>query len=129
MKIVFFDGYCGLCNGVVDRLMKLDSEKILRFAPLQGETARAHLCGAGAPTDVDTMIYLRDGERFEKSDAVLQILSDIGGLGQLAPSLRAIPLSLRDMLYRLVAGNRYKIFGRRDSCRIPSSVERERLLS
>lgn len=129
MKIVFFDGYCSLCDGVVSWLMEADSKHVLKFASLQGETARTQLPDLQGRNDFDTMIYLRDGVKFEGSDAVLKVLADVGGVWSLAQGLLGIPRPLRDLLYRLVATNRYRLFKKKDSCRIPSLEERERVLS
>lgn len=128
MKIVFFDGYCSLCNALVDWLMRIDKRGHLKFASLQGTTASELLQKEQAPGDCDTIIYLRDKESFERSTAVLQILSDIGGVWQSAEILLLLPKTLRDVAYRIVAKNRYRIFGKRETCRVPTPQERDRLL-
>ena len=129
MKIVFFDGYCNLCNGLVNWLMRADKKKTLQFASLQGETAaRRLLAAAGAPRDLDTVVYLRNGKQLERSSAALMILFDLGGAWVLAAPLLLVPKFLRDLAYALVARNRYRVFGKKDTCRLPTPEERERML-
>lgn len=127
-RIVFFDGVCGLCNHTVDFLLRRDVRGILRFAPLQGSTATQVL-----PPDVrdrlDTMAYYRLGQPYYRSTAVLWILQDLGGFwGAIGTLLRIVPAWLRDVGYRGVSLLRYRIFGKHEVCRIPSSEERARFL-
>lgn len=128
MKIVFFDGYCSLCNSLVDWLMGIDSSGQLKFASLQGETARQILGEAGPHVDLDTVIYARDSVILESSTAVLSILSDVGGIWTLTKVFFLIPPPLRDSIYRLIAKNRYRIWRKRETCRVPTPNERGRLL-
>ncbi len=127
--IVFFDGVCGLCNGFVDFILAWDPGGRFRFAALQGETFRGVDLGearAGQPTS----IVLWDNHRaYIKSDAVLRIFEGLGGGWALLTLLRLVPASGRDFVYDLVASNRYRWFGKRDTCRLPSPEERDRFLS
>lgn len=128
MKIVFFDGYCSLCNALVDWLITVDGTGQLKFASLQGETA-AKLLGQGtAPIDADTVIYLSEGEKYEQSTAVLRIFLDIGGWWSLVRVFLFIPKFIRDFIYKLVAKNRYRFMKKRETCRVPTAQERERIL-
>lgn len=127
MKIVFFDGECSLCNGLVDFLIKIDRKKILKFASLQGETAK-DILGQPAGRGLDSIIYWVDGRRSEKSTAVLDLLSDLGGLWIVVKGLKIIPEGLRDVIYRFIARHRYQIFGKRPICRVPTEAEKEYLL-
>jgi len=128
MKIVFFDGYCSLCNSLVDWLIKVDRSGELKFASLQGETAQTVLGQKDQTVDFDTVIYSRDGKTFERSTAVIQILSDMGDVWSLTKIFLVIPQTLRDFVYRLVANNRYRVFKKRETCRMPTPAERSRLL-
>jgi predicted DCC family thiol-disulfide oxidoreductase YuxK len=121
--VIYFDGYCGLCNGFVDFVLARDRGRRFRFAPLQGPTARARF---GDPGDVDpTTILLEDeGTVFERSTAALRIITALGGIWRLAGLLRLVPRFIRDAVYDWIARNRYGWFGKRDSCRLPSSEER-----
>ena len=130
MKILFFDGYCNLCNQTVDWLLRRDKNAKIKFASLQGEAAKKNLPPpVSASADPDTVIYLKDDQIYERSTAILKCLVDIGGpMALLAKILFFIPTSLRDFSYRLVAKNRFKIFGRRNTCRIPTESEKSRFL-
>lgn len=129
-KIVFFDGHCSLCNSLVDHLMKLDSKGELNFASLQGQTAKEILANQVVlSSDPTAIVYFRSGSIYAKSSAVFHILSDIGGLWKVTGILEAVPVSIRDPIYDWVAKNRYKWFGKTDSCRRPTASEEGRLLS
>lgn len=128
MRIVFFDGYCGLCNSLVDVLMRADKHGRLKWAPLQGPTALQTLGTTWDDTTPDTIVYLQDGQRWEQSTAVLKILGDIGGVWSVGRFLLVIPKSLRDRIYMWIAKNRYRLIRKRDSCRVPTARERDRLL-
>ena len=127
MKIMFFDGECNLCNGFVDWLVRTDKAGKMKIASLQGETAK-ELGIAGQSSGLNTVVYLRDGVRFERSTAVLEILRDLGGAWKLASIFFILPRFLRDAIYALIARNRYRLFGRRDTCRLPTPEERQRFL-
>lgn len=126
--ILFFDGVCGLCNQAVDFVLKRDRKKILQFAPLQGETARVLL----SPADIDnlnSMVLWVDGKAYRKSAAAVRILWLLGsGWKVLGTIFCLIPSPLRDVVYSLIAANRYRIFGKKESCRIPTPEERVRFL-
>ena len=121
--VIYFDGYCGLCNGFVDFVLARDRARSFRFAPLQGTTARARF---GDPGDVDptTILLEEEGTVFERSTAALRIITALGGIWRLAGLLRLVPRFIRDAVYDWIARNRYGWFGKRDSCRLPSPEER-----
>jgi predicted DCC family thiol-disulfide oxidoreductase YuxK len=127
--VVFFDGVCGLCNRLVDFLIRADRKRALRYSPLQGTTALDHLGARARPEgDYPSMVYWENGETFEKSEAALKIAAQLGGLWKLAALARLVPKGLRDALYDGVARNRFRWFGRRDTCRLPSPDERQLFL-
>ena len=130
-RIVFFDGVCLLCEGSVQFLLERDGERRLQFATLQGETARA-LLGEESAQALESMVYLVEdaagARRYERSDAVLRILRDLGGIWRVIGWLRIVPRPLRDAVYRRIAANRYRWFGKKDECRAPATDERERFL-
>lgn len=125
--IVYFDGVCGLCNRAVDFLIRRDRRGVLRFAPLQGETAQARL-GTRPDDAFDTIVLEHQGRRFDKSDAALRICGHLGGYLRVLSWARILPRFLRDPLYNLVASNRYAWFGKKESCRLPTAAERSRFL-
>ncbi len=122
--IVFFDGVCGLCNGVVDTLLRVDRRNRLLFAPLQGETALARL---GEAT-LNSIVLVDTAGRHEKSAAALRICLHIGGLWQVLLIFWLLPRPLRDALYDFIARNRYAWFGKHELCRLPTPQERARFL-
>lgn len=121
--VIYFDGYCGLCNGFVDFVLARDRARHFRFAPLQGTRARARF---GDPGDVDpATILLEEGDQvFDRSTAALRIIAALGGVWRLAGLLRLVPRFIRDAVYDWIARNRYGWFGKRDTCRLPSPEER-----
>ena len=125
--IVFFDGVCGLCNAVVDVLLRADRRQILRFAPLQGETA-ARLLRLGPGDTLDTIRLLDERGAHDKSTAALRICGHLGGPWHLARALWLIPRPWRDLVYGWVARNRYAWFGKKTACRLPTAAERARFL-
>lgn len=130
MRILFFDGYCSLCNGLVDRLMRWDRGGRLKFASLQGKTAKKELPADRIRTaDPETVIYLRDGQLFDRSTAILMVAKDLGGLWTISTLFFLVPRIVRDWVYKFVARIRYPVFGRRDTCRVPTPEERDRLLA
>jgi predicted DCC family thiol-disulfide oxidoreductase YuxK len=133
-RIVFFDGVCNFCDGSVRWLM--DRAPRLHFAPLQGDTAATvRACFPDRfPEDIDTIVYLRPNahgapEIALRSDAVFDILREVGGGWGMLAGLRVLPHALCEWAYRVLARNRYRWFGRMDDCRIPSAEERARSLA
>ena len=129
--IVFFDGFCGLCSQTVDFLIARDKAGRLRYSPLQGETAKRLLTETERP-DLDTAIVVIESaagtKKHKKSDAILLALSELSDWKFIASALRFIPRPIRNMAYDLIARNRFKLFKKRDTCRIPSANERQRFL-
>lgn len=126
--IVFFDGVCGLCNGFVDFMIRADRQAVLRFAPLQGETARRLLPELPESTEEWSINLWEQGRLHRASDAALLAAVRMGGVFRLARIFLIIPTGWRNGIYRWVARNRYRWFGKKESCRIPSPAERDRFL-
>ncbi|MFB1022395.1 MAG: thiol-disulfide oxidoreductase DCC family protein [Vicingaceae bacterium] len=128
-KIVFFDGVCNLCNGSVNFLIKQDKKGVLKFASLQSDYAKKMI-----PKDVlnrenlDTIIFYNDGKFYDRSSAVLKICKALGGKYYVFLVGYLIPRFIRDGLYRFIANNRYKWFGKKEQCRIPTADLKERFL-
>ena len=125
--IVFFDGVCALCNSSVRWIIKRDKKKIFRYAPLQGETARELLHSKTNPIP-QTIIYLDSNKIFTKSTAALQITKKLPFAWKLLYGLAIIPAPFRDAVYDYISKNRYKWFGKYESCPLPSEVERDLFL-
>ena len=127
-RILFFDGVCGLCNWSVDFVLRRDLNYDFQFAPLQGDTARALLTATDVE-DLSSLVLLVGDRTFRKSAAVVRILWQLGPLWAcLGTILWLIPLPLRNLGYTIVASNRYQMFGKKESCRIPTMEERARFL-
>lgn len=126
--IVFFDGVCGLCNSTVDFLLARDRRGSLQFAPLQGSTAAAHLPESDT-RDLNSLVVLDGTNIYRKSTGVLHAAIAIGGVWALLARVSFIvPRFARDIVYDIVASNRYAWFGKRDTCRLPTPDERSRFL-
>lgn len=126
-SVVFFDGVCNLCNGFVDFLIRRDPNDRLRFAPLQGETAKK-LVPAAWREELSSVVLWQDGRCSRESAAAVRALATLGGVWKLALVFLVVPALLRDFIYRGIARNRYRWFGQRETCRLPSPEERERFL-
>ncbi|QDT57159.1 hypothetical protein Pan44_52260 [Caulifigura coniformis] len=126
--ILFFDGLCGLCNSSVDFVMKRDTRDVFRYAPLQGETAAEHL-SAKDREDLDSVVLQTPDGLYRHTSAVVRILWKLPGVWPfLGTLLWLIPRPIRNVGYRLVAKNRYRFFGKKETCRLPTPEEIGRLL-
>ena len=134
-NVLFFDGVCGLCNRSVDFVLSRDRRNTIRFAPLQGETAERVVGGewrveSGGESSIKTIVWLDSfGCEFVRSAAAVRVLWQIGGIWWLIGWLLwLIPRPLRDVGYRIISANRYRWFGKKETCRLPSPAERSRFL-
>jgi predicted DCC family thiol-disulfide oxidoreductase YuxK len=128
-NVVLFDGVCNLCNGLVRFVIRHDRKALIKFAALQSEYGKKLQSGIGPGTgDSDTIVYSRKGIYFFRSDAVLNILKDMGGIWGIFYILRIVPRFFRDFVYKIVAANRYRIFGKRETCMVPGAQIKERFL-
>ena len=125
--IVFFDGVCNLCQGSVLYLMKHDKKGVLKFASLQGNYAKDFV----NETEIQYMqsILFFDGKMlYKKSTAVLKLSSLLGRWHQLLLLGYILPRFVRDWLYNIVSKNRYRWFGKKDQCMLPSKGFENRFL-
>ena len=127
--IVFFDGVCGLCNRFVQFLLAIDKRRIFKVATLQGAAAKLHLSVDLRENLTSLVVVTRDGIVLTKSRAVLAVFREIGGAWGLVYFLVSwIPPIILDRLYNTVAAHRYRWFGKREICRVPTTEEREQFL-
>jgi predicted DCC family thiol-disulfide oxidoreductase YuxK len=133
--IILYDGVCGLCNRLVQFLLKHDREGRLRFASLQSEFAEKVLSRHGLNAkDLDTVHvvenYDQPDERvLQRSNAILRAGRELGGFWGVSSAVaKIVPRPLRDLVYRFVATNRYRVFGKYDSCMLPDPNQRSRFL-
>jgi predicted DCC family thiol-disulfide oxidoreductase YuxK len=127
--VVLFDGVCNLCNGVVQFLIRADDDAVLRYASLQSAAGRELLERAGLPPDQrDTFVLVEGDDAYTKSAAAIRVAEHLGGIYGLASAGRVVPRPIRDAVYDLVATYRYRVFGRREQCMIPTEDVRSRFL-
>lgn len=122
-KVVLFDGVCGLCNGFINFLLANDLNHELYFSPLQGSFAKDKM-DASAIEKMESVVFYYKGTKYTKSKAAILILRQLGGMWVFINLFLIIPKFMRDFLYDLIAKNRYKIFGKHETCRIPTPEER-----
>lgn len=128
MRIIYFDGVCTLCNAFIDFVVIRDTQNLFYIASLQGQTAKNNL----PPQDLSlaSVVYAEEGKIYKKSDAVLAIFRHLGwGYKTLAFFGAIVPRFIRDWVYNLIAKNRYQMFGKRDTCRLPTPEEKKKFLN
>ena len=129
--VVLFDGVCNLCNGAVTFIIDRDPDAYFRFAPLQSETGGARLePGHRDPDRIDALesiVLLENGQRFTRSTAALCIARRLRGVWPLYAFI-VVPRPVRDRVYRWIARNRYRWFGKTDACRLPTPELARRFL-
>ena len=129
MPILLFDGHCNLCNAWVQFIVKRNPAKTIRFASLQSKAGRALLDEDKIAQDYLDSLVLIEEERFSvSSSAALRTLSYLSTWESQLKLLLVLPRPLRDLIYRFVARYRYKWFGRREQCMIPTAELNERFL-
>jgi predicted DCC family thiol-disulfide oxidoreductase YuxK len=141
--IILFDGVCNLCNATVAFIIQRDRHGLFRFAALQSDAARRllaehhftpHALQASRPAPADaaadwqSVVLIQDGRVFQRSTAALHIARGLGFPWSLATVFLLIPTPLRDWLYSFIARHRYRWFGKRDTCAIPTPDQRARFL-
>ncbi|MEX1188974.1 MAG: thiol-disulfide oxidoreductase DCC family protein [Bacteroidia bacterium] len=126
---LLFDGVCHLCHGSVKFLIKRDKKSIIQYAALQSDKAKLLISNQGYKGVIPDGVILIEGETiYFESDAVLRCLYHLGGGWRLLSYLRFIPKALRRVVYRMIARNRYKWFGKYDTCVIPQPGWKERFV-
>ncbi|MFT6996495.1 MAG: putative DCC family thiol-disulfide oxidoreductase YuxK [Cryomorphaceae bacterium] len=117
--LVLFDGYCNLCNGAVQFIIKRDPKEHFRFSSLSWPPAKSLLQKNPEFGEVDSILLFENGELFQKSTAALKIAGKLGGLWPVLKIFFVVPRFLRDPIYDFIARNRYKWFGKKDICMMP----------
>ena len=122
--VILFDGLCNLCNGTVDFLIKKDRKKQFRFIPLQSEKGKSLIQKFQIPINTDSVILINANKAYFESDSVIEIARMLNYPWKLGVLGKFIPKKIRDGIYRLIAKNRYRWFGKRETCRIPADEEK-----
>lgn len=120
--LIVFDGVCHLCTGFVRFVIRRDRERMFLFLPAQSPRGTALYARLGMRTsDWESNLLVADGRVYTELDAFIEVTRRFGGPWRLMPVLYAVPRPLRDRLYRWIARNRYRWFGRRDTCYVPTA--------
>lgn len=129
MKILYFDGVCNLCNGIVKFILRRDKDGAISFAPLQSRAGQDFLERYGPERiGAPSVFFAEDGRVSRRSTAALRVLRALGWPYAALYPLMLIPAPLRDLVYDLAARNRYRLFGRRETCMLPTPAIRDRFL-
>ena len=127
--VVLFDGVCNFCNGTVNFIIEHDKAGYFKFAPLQSEIGEKLTAENGIDkTETDSVIVIEEDAAYTHSDAAMKIARRLDGIWSWAYFLRIVPKPIRDAAYKLLAKNRYRLFGRRDECIMPTPDVRARFL-
>ncbi len=128
-SIVLFDGICNFCNSSVNKIIAQDKKNRFKFATLQSEIGKKLLEKHGInPAKTDSIVLVENGAAFIKSTAILQISKHLGGLYPIAYVFLIIPVFLRDVVYDFIAKNRYRWWGKKESCMIPTAEVRSKFI-
>ena len=128
-NIVIFDGVCNLCEFSVNFIFERDTAGQFYFTPAQSPLGASLLKRFGINTSrLDTVVLVRDGLAFTRSAAAIEIASKLDNPWNLLTVFQAVPEPLRDMLYDLIAQNRYQLFGKKETCMLPSEALRKRFI-
>ena len=128
--IIFFDGVCNLCNGFVQFVIERDPQGYFRFASLQSEAAKPYLERCNLSADqLSSVVLIENGQCYTQSSAALRILKKLPGAWSLFYAAIFIPKFFRDAVYNFIARNRYRWFGKQESCWLPTPELKSRFLS
>lgn len=127
--IILFDGVCNLCNRSVQSVIRKDKKGIFKFASLQSDAGKELLKEIGLPSDnLHSFVYIKNNSFYIRSDAALQVAKTLGGGWKALSYFKVVPRVIRDFFYNTIAKNRYKWFGKKDKCMVPSPELRARFL-
>ena len=128
-NIVFYDGVCNFCNGIVIFLLKYERIKNMSFCSLQSEFAKSFLKDFNVTINIETVYYFSEGKLHKRSEAIKKITQNLKSpLCIISYFLTFTPEFLREYFYKVFAKNRYKWFGKKDDCKIPSPKNKDRFL-
>ncbi|WP_282167348.1 thiol-disulfide oxidoreductase DCC family protein [Shewanella japonica] len=124
-----FDGVCNLCNGAVSFIIQRDHKDVFLFTPMQSQTAQSLIAKHQLEgVSNDSFILIKGDKFFLRSDAALEITKDISGFWYLCRGFSVLPKIIRDYAYRLVAKNRYRLFGKKQACMVPTAALQHKFL-
>lgn len=126
--VILFDGVCNLCNGSVLFIIKRDPQANFRFASLQSDFGQQQLLKFNRQATLESVLLIESGKLYDKSSAALKIASKLSGVWPLLSLFRIVPKSWRDGVYTWIARNRYRWFGKREACMIPTPELKSRFI-
>ncbi len=127
-KIILFDGVCNYCNAMVNLAIRTDKKAAIKFATLQSETGRHLKSKYDIPPEIDSVIFIENGKVHTYSDAAIRTARYFRWPAKMIYGLIIIPKFIREPIYKWIAKNRYKWFGKREECMVPTQDARERFL-
>lgn len=127
-KVILFDGECNFCDKSVQFIMARDQHARFSFASLQSEIGKKLLKQYDAPEDLDSFVLIENGRFYTQSSAALRVCQSLDGAWKLLVAFLIVPKPIRDFFYTILAKNRYKWFGKKDQCMLPSPEQRKRFL-
>jgi len=128
MSIVLFDGVCNLCNSTVLFLIKHDTNNQLKFSAQQTEAGKSIMLQNNIATNNNSVIFIKETKVYDKSDAIIEIAQLLTGWPSILQYGRIVPKWFRNFMYDFIAKNRYRIFGKRNECTIPSEANKIKFL-
>ena len=127
-KIVLFDGVCNYCNAMINLAIRNDKKSVLKFATLQSETGKQLKSKYHVPSEIDSVIFIENGKVYTYSDAAIRIARYLRWPAKALFGLIIIPKFIRQPVYKWIAKNRYKWFGKKDECIVPGPGIKPRFL-
>ena len=128
--VILFDGVCNFCNGSVNFIIQQDKKKVFRFAALQSEAGQRLLKEHNLPTkEFESFVLIDNGKVYQKSSAGLKVYGKLPWHWKWTQAFWLVPKAIRDGVYDLVARNRYKWFGKKEACMVPTPERRSRFLA
>ncbi|ARK30627.1 thiol-disulfide oxidoreductase DCC family protein [Halalkalibacter krulwichiae] len=128
MKIILFDGVCNICHESVNFVIRRDHKAVFSFASLQGAKGKELIEARNVCKEINSLVLIEDSEIYYKSTAALRICKQLNGWWKVLYVFIIIPKSIRDFVYDCIAKNRYKWFGKKESCDLTLLKEQKRFL-
>jgi predicted DCC family thiol-disulfide oxidoreductase YuxK len=126
--ILLIDGSCLLCNYWLQKVNQWDKHFNIKFASLQTYSSHLQKNGVMIDSSIDSVVFIQNQQVYYKSTAILKVFQSIGGWRKIACVFYIIPKFIRDFIYDYIAKNRYKWFGQKDNCLLPSAIDKSRFL-
>lgn len=129
-SVILFDGICNLCNASIDFILKRDKKNQFLVGALQEDAGKKLLSGFEVvPEYLDSLVLIEDGKIYFRSTAALRIAKKLSGFWPIFYALIILPIPIRDRAYDWIGRNRYRWFGKKNTCRLPTPQEKEKFLS